>query len=747
MKSLFHSQKISLTSLALTLLLVATSVSALENDKLTVTRIHRISHPAYDMDNTGQSERNPFNIDNSRVFLDEAGIKDKGGNIIYHPAFPGSFPNARNTGRGLIWGCLKSNCVAESAAQATLQELDLDNASGNSSLVDWDNNTFELPNSFDFRGVWSPYSGETNIMYALCEGNSGVCSGHQYKLVAYNVDTGKLTPIISYGSYPKAHIIGFTKDAATGSLGHQHEIIIDIDYSDPTSGSTFRVFTDRDNNFANPTKIREEMIQSCDFDQVWYPYPHTIHGSSAPDGLWSYSSHYGIKNDNSGGKCASSESCYSAYCWQETTEMSSVIDLTHIDSRSSNDYYIAGNSTTYPWVRSSTRSNPLIGDERIYQVFFDRNYAETQPTNKICDGCFTLNLLVSRPSAAIWSHPSGIVNYHNMPSPTISPNAEYIFFHGTNGKYTRADRGYNYSVTGNNWEGRGSYLAELAPVSGAQTCTSFTYSAWSECLPGGSRSRTLTSSYPAGCTGGNPVLVQSCSDYTDTASLSILTADVSPAIDGDLGEYDLADEISFSPLSGGNIVTVKSLWDSEALYLGISVTDTQLNASVTSRDGRVWTEDSIEWFIDTLNDGGGSSTPNSAYMLPDDYHGIINILNTKYDSQGTSSGIPSGSWNGTWQSAVKFNGTANNNADTDGGYTIEVKIPWTSIGYYSMPFNNELIGLSVALNDKDAAGVYSIMTPDITGGFENASNWQTALLSGFTDTIPPAPPVALRIIQ
>jgi hypothetical protein len=51
-----------------------------------------------------------------------------------------------------------------------------------------------------------------------------------------------------------------------------------------------------------------------------------------------------------------------------------------------------------------------------------------------------------------------------------------------------------------------------APV----TCTSFTYSAWSTCSASGTQSRTVTSSAPAGCTGGSPVLSQSCTPPAPT---------------------------------------------------------------------------------------------------------------------------------------------------------------------------------------------------------------------------------------
>jgi hypothetical protein len=42
------------------------------------------------------------------------------------------------------------------------------------------------------------------------------------------------------------------------------------------------------------------------------------------------------------------------------------------------------------------------------------------------------------------------------------------------------------------------------------TCTAFTYSAWGACQSNDTQSRTVTSSSPAGCTGGSPVVSQAC---------------------------------------------------------------------------------------------------------------------------------------------------------------------------------------------------------------------------------------------
>jgi hypothetical protein len=59
--------------------------------------------------------------------------------------------------------------------------------------------------------------------------------------------------------------------------------------------------------------------------------------------------------------------------------------------------------------------------------------------------------------------------------------------------------------------------AALQPSSANNMCTSFSYSAWSACT-NGRQTRTVLSSYPAGCTGGTPVLSQSCSGSSGGAA-------------------------------------------------------------------------------------------------------------------------------------------------------------------------------------------------------------------------------------
>jgi hypothetical protein len=86
-------------------------------------------------------------------------------------------------------------------------------------------------------------------------------------------------------------------------------------------------------------------------------------------------------------------------------------------------------------------------------------------------------------------------------------------------------------------------------------------------------------------------------------------------------------------------------------------------------------------------------------MQPDDYQFVVNLNNAQGDLRGTGTG-KNAAWNGTWQSAVRFQGTLNANADTDSGYTVEIAIPWAQIGV--TPVSGMSLGIDLAVNDRDA---------------------------------------------
>jgi len=68
--------------------------------------------------------------------------------------------------------------------------------------------------------------------------------------------------------------------------------------------------------------------------------------------------------------------------------------------------------------------------------------------------------------------------------------------------------------------------AHMPPGPGApapSTCTAFTYSAFGACQPGGTQTRTVLTSSPAGCTGGTPITSQACTYLPPVATCTAFT--------------------------------------------------------------------------------------------------------------------------------------------------------------------------------------------------------------------------------
>ena len=245
----------------------------------------------------------------------------------------------------------------------------------------------------------------------------------------------------------------------------------------------------------------------------------------------------------------------------------------------------------------------------------------------------------------------------------------------------------------------------------------------------GAGARTLAArAYDAGgrtATASIPVTVQ-----PPASQFTIARAATPPVVDGDLTEYAAATAAVFGPPSTTNTVTARAMWDPESLYLAYDVEDTDLNASDAGRDGTIWEDDSVEWFVDVDGDGGGSGARASPHMSPDDHQGIVNAANVQFDARGSGSGTPDPAWDGAWTSHVVTRGSPTPGAEGDAGYTVEIRVPWASLGVNTGPQAGSTVGLGLAVNDKDASGVSSVMWPDVAAGFQNAGNWHLVTLVG-----------------
>ncbi|MBE6364099.1 MAG: hypothetical protein E7054_10660 [Lentisphaerae bacterium] len=119
------------------------------------------------------------------------------------------------------------------------------------------------------------------------------------------------------------------------------------------------------------------------------------------------------------------------------------------------------------------------------------------------------------------------------------------------------------------------------------------------------------------------------------------------------------------------------MYDDNQLYIRIFCTEPNINEAlsqpVLKRDGNVWDNDCVEIFIDLCDDS------KRIYQFACDIHNVTAEL--VWNDSKFASGI---TWNGYWQSRIKYSETS---------YTIDISIPWRSLGITSA--NNREIAINL----------------------------------------------------
>lgn len=195
----------------------------------------------------------------------------------------------------------------------------------------------------------------------------------------------------------------------------------------------------------------------------------------------------------------------------------------------------------------------------------------------------------------------------------------------------------------------------------------------------------------------------------------------SPVIDGRIDTvWDTAPAIVpsvFSTTTAASVV-FKTLWDDNALYVLADVTDGSFDASASA----IGNQDSIEIFLDELNDGG-------TYYKSDDLHYLVNFNNVRSSKAGDIDRFYSRTLKTTDAGAVYT------------GYVAEMRI---ALNIH--PANNTQMGVELQLNQasngvKDCS--QSIF--DSTGeAYRNPSLFGKLVLSGRTESdITPVDPYDL----
>jgi transglutaminase-like putative cysteine protease/predicted esterase len=117
------------------------------------------------------------------------------------------------------------------------------------------------------------------------------------------------------------------------------------------------------------------------------------------------------------------------------------------------------------------------------------------------------------------------------------------------------------------------------------------------------------------------------------------------------------------------LTRVKMLWDDDYLYLAAEIEEPHVWATLTNHDSVIFQDPDFEVFIDPL----GHTQPY--------YEFEMNALNTTWDLRLNKPYMDQGRPDNAWEipggkTAVHVNGTLNDPADTDQGWTVEIAFPW-----------------------------------------------------------------------
>lgn len=201
-------------------------------------------------------------------------------------------------------------------------------------------------------------------------------------------------------------------------------------------------------------------------------------------------------------------------------------------------------------------------------------------------------------------------------------------------------------------------------------------------------------------------------------TLAVAPTQTAPSIDGSLDEpcWQMTPLVEqFYGRKGESLPKEASelalLWDPENLYIGLrcfaEVLDpvqqrqSEFAATVTEHDGKVFGDDCVELFLAAADDPAG-------YM-----QFVSNALGARYEGKGMEAG-----WDEPWQAA--------GSTSDEGFWTLEVAIPWTTLGIEPAA-GMTLLG-NVYRHNK-AQGEYSMWSP-VTFGFHAPDEFGHFVLLG-----------------
>lgn len=174
-------------------------------------------------------------------------------------------------------------------------------------------------------------------------------------------------------------------------------------------------------------------------------------------------------------------------------------------------------------------------------------------------------------------------------------------------------------------------------------------------------------------------------------------------IDGLINDWPDKPLTSFhtSGNADNNTCQLRMLWDESYLYVSIYIEDSFLVALEPSDDpDRIHLNDGFELYIDSQNDSGDKFDINDFQFIFDISGGRALFRGDRLN-QELNHQVPKDTRVAKiiYYSKVSTDGSINDNADFDKGYTVECKIPWTALGM--SPSAGMVFKADFCINDND----------------------------------------------
>ena len=312
-------------------------------------------------------------------------------------------------------------------------------------------------------------------------------------------------------------------------------------------------------------------------------------------------------------------------------------------------------------------------------------------------------------STAVGNMPTASISATNTFTRTMEPGSEYLFEIPISGSVTPAPTVTVSANPGSIIPGGNSTLTWSS--TNATSCTAVGGWTASTATSGSQAvSPSSTTSYTMNCAGAGAGGSGGAS-ATVTVTASTVTVSARSAahiVDGKLNESDWNLSHSVSKVVSGSTADTAiwgALWDNSYLYVGVKVNDSSLSTTAGFGATNYWQNDSVEVYIDPDADGGTT------------YDALDKQLAQVWNDgglYGLSSATP---------------GVLHAWAASSGGYSVEMAIPWSSLGVN--PSSGMNLNMDIGLNDSVAGSrTGQLMWSGTANDYQNPSGFGLATLAG-----------------